>query len=42
MVAHFALLEKTGLSVGTGAVVALTDTAVPLTSMAWGIPARWL
>lgn len=42
MAAHFALLEKTGLNVGTGAVVALTDTAVPLTSMAWGIPARWL
>ncbi len=42
MAAHFALLEKTGLNVGIGVVVALTDTAMPLTSTAWGIPARWL
>ncbi len=42
MAAHFALLEKTGLRVGTGAVVALTDAAMPLTSAAWGIPAGWL
>ncbi len=42
MAAHFAMLEKTGLNPGIGAVVALTDTAMPLTNAAWGIPAGWL
>jgi predicted AAA+ superfamily ATPase len=42
MAANFALLEKTGLRVGDGAVVALTETALPLSATAWGIPAGWI
>jgi hypothetical protein len=42
MASNFALLEKTGLKGGVGVVVALMDTAMPLTKTAWGIPAGWL
>ena len=40
--AHFGLLEKTGLQVGPGAVVALARQAMPLTATDWSIPAGWL
>ena len=42
MAAHFGLLEKTGLHVGPGAVVALARQAMPLTPTVWSIPAGWL
>lgn len=39
---HFRLVEKTGLRVGTGAVVCLTREALPLTATSWSVPAGWL
>jgi predicted AAA+ superfamily ATPase len=42
MAAHFALLKKTGLAVGPGAVVSLAQEALPLTATAWSVPVTWL